>query len=149
MDEDKSNTFDVEMCTNEIKAYGDRINEEKNVEIEKCIESSQGKINKRRIRRKTEKAQEYVQELEGRKRRNDEEKKEYKKKINDPLYCICKKPDDGKIMVQCNWCKQWFHGKCIGILSNEDSEKIGEYLCGECMQETQIIMMKMKLMKTF
>ena len=26
---------------------------------------------------------------------------------------LCRKKDDGKLMVQCNECKEWFHGKCV------------------------------------
>ncbi len=30
-------------------------------------------------------------------------------------YCICGKPDDGFLMVQCLSCLDWFHGQCIKL----------------------------------
>lgn len=26
-------------------------------------------------------------------------------------YCVCRHPDDGDIMVQCDTCKEWYHGR--------------------------------------
>ncbi|KAF9572305.1 glucokinase [Mortierella alpina] len=31
------------------------------------------------------------------------------------VYCYCQKPDDGEVMIQCDNCRQWFHGACIDI----------------------------------
>lgn len=32
-----------------------------------------------------------------------------KNAAND-LFCICKKPDDGSLMIQCDTCDNWYHG---------------------------------------
>ena len=32
-----------------------------------------------------------------------------------PIFCICRLPDDGKLMVQCSKCTQWYHQRCIQI----------------------------------
>ena len=33
-----------------------------------------------------------------------------------PVYCICRCPDDGSKMIQCDGknCTEWFHQSCIG-----------------------------------
>ncbi|CCF59665.1 hypothetical protein KAFR_0H02560 [Kazachstania africana CBS 2517] len=31
------------------------------------------------------------------------------------VYCICKKPDEGELMVGCDGCDDWFHFKCMKI----------------------------------
>ena len=31
---------------------------------------------------------------------------------HEPVYCICRKPDRGDLMVQCDTCTEWFHGSC-------------------------------------
>ena len=28
------------------------------------------------------------------------------------VYCICRLPDDGSLMVFCDTCKEWFHQSC-------------------------------------
>ena len=32
-----------------------------------------------------------------------------------PIFCICSLPDDGKLIVQCSKCKQWYRQQCIQI----------------------------------
>ena len=34
-------------------------------------------------------------------------------------YCICKGPDTGEMMVQCDNCKEWFHLTCVNLSPNE------------------------------
>jgi transposase InsO family protein len=31
------------------------------------------------------------------------------------ILCICKKSDDGGLLIQCETCDDWFHGRCVGI----------------------------------
>lgn len=31
-------------------------------------------------------------------------------------YCLCRGPDDGRLMVQCGGCEEWFHASCCGLL---------------------------------
>ena len=53
---------------------------------------------------------------------------------NDPLtstqvrlYCHCKMPDNGELMVKCKRCKEWFHEACEkGDFENDD------WLCCSC-----------------
>ena len=34
-------------------------------------------------------------------------------------HCICRKPDDGLLMIQCDDCLDWFHRACVGISLKE------------------------------
>ncbi|KAI9823094.1 MAG: hypothetical protein M1826_000298, partial [Phylliscum demangeonii] len=46
-----------------------------------------------------------------------------------PLYCICKKPDDGSVMIGCDGgCNDWFHAACVHV-DPEDMELIDKYIC--------------------
>ena len=31
------------------------------------------------------------------------------------VYCLCRKPDDGSLMVECGGCAKWFHTRCMGL----------------------------------
>ena len=49
------------------------------------------------------------------------------------VYCICRLPDDGRKMIQCTSCKQWYHCNCMKlsqrmIKSIEDIKK--PWYCG-------------------
>lgn len=53
----------------------------------------------------------------------------------DKLWCVCRKPHDGKFMICCDVCKDWFHGHCVGVtrLMGDRFEKQGkEWYCAEC-----------------
>lgn len=34
---------------------------------------------------------------------------------SEELYCICRKPDNGTLMISCDGCEEWFHTKCMKI----------------------------------
>jgi hypothetical protein len=46
-------------------------------------------------------------------------------------YCLCKKQNPKGLMVQCDYCKDWFHPECVGI-SPDEAENIPVYTCQEC-----------------
>lgn len=48
------------------------------------------------------------------------------------LYCLCHRPDDGKLMVQCDQCDCWYHGLCVGV-SPEDVTTMDQFECPTCM----------------
>ncbi|XP_048242778.1 uncharacterized protein LOC125375886 [Haliotis rufescens] len=52
----------------------------------------------------------------------------FKKQRN---YCICNKPDDGRLMIGCDRCDQWFHGACVGI-TKRTANALDEYICPHC-----------------
>lgn len=52
-----------------------------------------------------------------------------------PEYCSCRKPDDGKGMIFCEICKEWFHYKCVKISeaeANAMSLTSDPYVCPTC-----------------
>lgn len=49
------------------------------------------------------------------------------------LWCICRKPDDGQLMVACDHAKcaiTWFHSHCVGLTSAPK----GNWYCANCNQ---------------
>ena len=46
-------------------------------------------------------------------------------------FCICRGPDDGSFMIQCDECRGWFHGSCVHI-DKDYAEKLAFYLCPNC-----------------
>lgn len=46
-------------------------------------------------------------------------------------YCICKKPDDGRWMIGCDGCDDWFHGDCVGMDQNK-AQLIIKFMCPNC-----------------
>ncbi|XP_071487363.1 histone lysine demethylase PHF8-like [Diadema antillarum] len=48
------------------------------------------------------------------------------------VYCICKEAyDDTRFMIECDVCKDWFHGSCVGIREDQ-SDDIEEFHCPNC-----------------
>ena len=47
------------------------------------------------------------------------------------VYCFCGLPDDGRIMIQCDSCFEWYHGHCVGVDKNK-AKTLKEYLCNRC-----------------
>ncbi len=31
------------------------------------------------------------------------------------VFCLCREPDDGRVMVQCDRCQEWYHHDCVDI----------------------------------
>ena len=34
------------------------------------------------------------------------------------VYCLCREPWQGRFMIQCDGCDEWFHGACVDITEN-------------------------------
>ncbi|WBW75226.1 Set1C PHD finger subunit Spf1 [Schizosaccharomyces osmophilus] len=49
-----------------------------------------------------------------------------------PAYCLCKGPDDGRWMLGCDGCEDWFHGECVNIPESYDELTV-QYFCPSCM----------------
>ena len=52
----------------------------------------------------------------------------------EKVYCLCRKKDDGKLMVQCSGCEDWFHGKCVGITARQ-AKRLPKYFCPDCIDQ--------------
>ncbi|GJJ72215.1 hypothetical protein EMPS_04572 [Entomortierella parvispora] len=53
------------------------------------------------------------------------------------VYCYCQKPDDGEVMIQCDNCRQWFHGACVDItdeIAHLMELKDEKYFCDTCTE---------------
>lgn len=53
----------------------------------------------------------------------------------DRLWCICKQPHNGRFMICCDKCEDWFHGKCVNVtkaMGKEIEEKKKEWRCPNC-----------------
>ena len=50
------------------------------------------------------------------------------------LYCICRKPFEGRFMIECSECLEWFHGDCVNITPRQ-ARFINEYVCPQCKDE--------------
>ncbi|EPX71831.1 Set1C PHD Finger protein Spf1 [Schizosaccharomyces octosporus yFS286] len=48
-----------------------------------------------------------------------------------PTYCLCKGPDDGRWMLGCDGCEDWFHGECVNIPESYDELTV-QYFCPSC-----------------
>lgn len=51
--------------------------------------------------------------------------------IYEGSYCICRRPDNGRWMIGCDTCDDWFHGNCVN-LTEKDSKRFVKYSCPRC-----------------
>lgn len=50
---------------------------------------------------------------------------------SEQLYCVCRKPDNGELMVACDGCDEWFHFKCMH-LDKKYKDLISKFYCVFC-----------------
>ncbi|CAL1539070.1 unnamed protein product [Lymnaea stagnalis] len=51
---------------------------------------------------------------------------------DDPVYCLCRLPyDETRFMIECDVCKDWFHGGCVNIQEHQAAD-IEIYHCPNC-----------------
>lgn len=55
----------------------------------------------------------------------------------DPIFATDVTDDAAGFFVQCDVCKVWQHGACVGIMTEESSPD--EYFCEECRKEAHKI----------
>ncbi|KAM6200934.1 lysine-specific demethylase 7A [Rhynchocyon petersi] len=49
-----------------------------------------------------------------------------------PVYCVCRQPYDvSRFMIECDVCKDWFHGSCVGVEEHHAFD-IDLYHCPNC-----------------
>ncbi|XP_060577068.1 lysine-specific demethylase 7B-like isoform X2 [Ruditapes philippinarum] len=62
----------------------------------------------------------------------------------DTLYCICRQPyNENEFMIECDICKDWFHGSCIGILEHQAPD-IEIYHCPNCQADHGPLVLKQR-----
>lgn len=59
---------------------------------------------------------------------------------DDPerLWCICRKPHNDKFMIECDRCKDWFHGTCVGVTRQQGrllEKENKEWVCPKCSKD--------------
>lgn len=47
------------------------------------------------------------------------------------VFCICRGPDNGRWMIGCDGCEDWFHGECVNI-KESDGDQVDKYFCPTC-----------------
>ena len=52
----------------------------------------------------------------------------------DEAYCLCRTPWQGRFMIQCDYCDNWYHGSCVNITAT-DALEIDRYKCCLCMNK--------------
>ena len=50
---------------------------------------------------------------------------------NSSKFCLCRGPDTGEFMIQCEECLEWYHESCVGI-GQAEAKDIDVYLCPNC-----------------
>lgn len=50
---------------------------------------------------------------------------------DDKVYCVCRKRFEGRFMIQCDFCNEWYHGSCINI-SPSEAVTIDKFKCEDC-----------------
>ncbi|PAV75322.1 hypothetical protein WR25_00940 [Diploscapter pachys] len=58
-------------------------------------------------------------------------KRAKREKETEEVYCICRRPHEGKFMIECDTCNEWYHGTCVNI-SPEEAKHIDKYNCNGC-----------------
>ena len=46
-------------------------------------------------------------------------------------YCICNRPDDGLLMLNCSECLDWFHCACLN-LTKQKAKSLKIFICPKC-----------------
>ncbi|ESO88867.1 hypothetical protein LOTGIDRAFT_125461 [Lottia gigantea] len=60
----------------------------------------------------------------------------------EPIYCLCKKPyDETLFMIECDVCKDWFHGSCVGVQEHQAAD-IEIFHCPNCQKKHGPLVLK-------
>ena len=53
------------------------------------------------------------------------------KKGEQLKFCFCRRPDDGKLMVMCESCFEWYHAACIQM-TKKQIKSTPKFICSSC-----------------
>ncbi|KAG1456129.1 hypothetical protein G6F56_006904 [Rhizopus delemar] len=62
--------------------------------------------------------------------------KRKKSSTKKKLYCVCQQPYNGKPMVQCDHCEDWFHCACVNFDPDEQEDDM-DWICDGCKELKQ------------
>ncbi|XP_034238098.1 chromatin remodeling protein EBS-like [Thrips palmi] len=55
------------------------------------------------------------------------------RKAKDDVFCHCRGPEDG-FMIECESCKEWFHGTCVGVENQTEANNFIHWSCFVCVR---------------
>ncbi|CAG2203189.1 unnamed protein product [Mytilus edulis] len=58
----------------------------------------------------------------------------HKNEIHENM-CICQQPPAGD-MIQCNWCQEWYHNKCMSIKKDDN---VAFWICVQCRTLPKVV----------
>lgn len=50
---------------------------------------------------------------------------------SEELFCVCRKTDNGELMIMCDGCDSWFHFKCMK-LNKKNANLVSKFYCKFC-----------------
>ena len=52
-------------------------------------------------------------------------------------WCVCRKPYDGSVLMECGGCQDWFHPACVNIDVSEIDIESPQfvYICSLCQRQ--------------
>lgn len=53
----------------------------------------------------------------------------------EQVFCICRLPESD-FMIQCDRCKEWYHGNCIGVTKRK-AKSLDTYICEGCRENNK------------
>jgi hypothetical protein len=51
--------------------------------------------------------------------------------MDTELYCLCRMPQQGRFMIACDRCNEWFHGDCVGVREDQVDPN-APFFCPNC-----------------
>ncbi|KAJ3340143.1 hypothetical protein HDU93_007368 [Gonapodya sp. JEL0774] len=54
------------------------------------------------------------------------------------IYCTCREADDGRPMLQCEECEEWFHLGCVGLSRSQATSNNFHYVCHLCIEDHEL-----------
>ncbi len=50
---------------------------------------------------------------------------------DEKVYCFCRRSWQGRFMICCDYCDEWYHGSCVNVTPS-DPVVVGKYKCEDC-----------------